>query len=161
MTLWTSGDYHHVQQFEGWMCEFSSEARNTVFSISTQDPSWIDESQSRAGHVKPQLWLTPDMIASCTVDAALAYLIALQSGARCLETLQRESSETETYLLPKRRNRRSMQMEAVELDGRWRPVWAIPLELDNAHVLVSADTGEIWRDAGTGIEKMRQQLWNR
>src|SRR6185436_16138109 len=146
MTLWADGDYDYVQQFEGWVCEFSSEARNTVFYISSQDPSWIDESQSRAGHVKPQSWLTPDMIGSCTVDATLAYLIALQSGARCLQTLQHKSSGAETYGMQSRRNRENMRLEAMELDGRWRAIWAVPLDLDSATVLVTADTGEIWRD---------------
>ncbi len=158
MTMWSSGEYGSVQQFEGWQCEFSSEAENRIYYVATLDPSWIDPAQGRQGHIKPECWLTPSMLASCKVDAPLAYLIALQSGARC--PMRKEGEGAEKYKVDGREST-NMRLEAVVVDGRWRPVWLVPLRLNNLMVAITADTGEIWASHGIELEKLKQQIWNR
>ena len=157
MTMWSSGEYGSLQQFEGWQCEFSSDSRNCVYYIATADPSWIDQSQERQGHLKPDSWITPAMLMSCKVDATLAYLIALQSGGRC--QIRKDGEGAEKYFV-ERRQPTNMRLEAKIVSGRWRPVWFIPLFMDERTMAVFADTGEISAAAGSELIKLRHQIWN-
>lgn len=157
-TVWTSPEYGTLQQFEGWQCEFSSESRNSIFYIPTADATWIDESQAHDGHVRPSCWLTPALLMSCNTDATLAYLIALQSGARVLDQTKDEGARK--YLLSKR-DSTNMRLEAMEIEGVWRPCWFVPLELRGNRMVITADTGEIWAWDGVEVVKLRQQYWNR
>lgn len=143
VTIYGSSDYGTLHQQDGWRCVFSSESKNSVFSISLQDPSWIDPSNIKSGHQRPSAWLTIHLLSLCQLDARLAYLIALQTGCR------RSDQMLDAMLL-----------ETANIAGAWRPLWIMPLQYDQKRAGVTADTGEVCLLSESRWNKMKAVIWN-
>ena len=123
-----------------WFFTFISGRDLSLFTIETADPAWATD---RKTGTKPESWLSRAILERTRIDCRTAYLMAVTVGAQAgPEPL-------------------AMGFCSTILDGCWRPLWRLPLELDARHVGVLADTCEIVTESQPGMwRKADGVIWN-
>lgn len=131
----------HFHTCTGWQYFFFSNKLGGVFRIDSADPEWVNLDEIDRGVQRPRSWLTRAMLDLCRIDCDGAYLIARQAGARPAES-------------------HFVSLYTAIIDGRWRPLWLLPLQLGESLVSVAADSCEVFVSAGEGLQKANGVIWN-
>ena len=142
LTTHSFANGHKVHTATGWQYEFFSESRGGIFCIAPQDPSWVDPSSVKANSLKPECWLSENLLFNCWLDASHAYMIAV--------TTCPSVAESEFHF----------QLEVVDLENTWRPMWHVPRLYEGVTAGVLADTGELILVERQGLRKPAGVIWN-
>lgn len=126
-----------------WRYRFaSSRIRKCTFSISPQDPSWIDDMTPFS--TQPHSWLSEELLLSSRLDGNLAYILARDSSCEGIAE-----------------GGNALFLETIVIDGVWRPLWHVPFKLKGCdQTAVSADTGELFWCIKDEWAKVGGALWN-
>jgi hypothetical protein len=131
---------HLVSSWRYW---FYSEEVAGQFYIDPNDPTWIDTNDVSQTKEKPQGWLDENLLASCGLDFNMAYLVGMQAGC-----------------VGKKDGKAGSSLQVLKLDGRWRPLWRVPLYYRDAPAGVLADTGELVAQTNQDWSKPKFVMWN-
>lgn len=108
-----------------WRFAFHSRQRHCTFYLRSLDPTWIDEADVEQNDDDLGASFLLTLIDQCRLDCRDAYLIGRLAGA---------SPDPESLAL---------DLECEIVDGYPRPVWRLPLSLNERPVSVRADSGEL------------------
>jgi hypothetical protein len=134
----SGGDEAH--RCNDWRFIFYSDRRSGTFQVPALDPSYVEVDTPARGSTRPRQWLSGMLLDQCRVDCWTAYLMARTAHAQPAGT--------------------SLDLVVFVLDGKWRPVWLLPFQLEGQQVGVLADSCEIVRINGEECQRSTRLIWN-